>query len=267
MRTTRCRSRWRWIRVFLMRDDRRRLARARRRHRHAASAASVRWLRPRRGADLRRARDRARNEPSCSGMPTEAITDLPRDTAQALVSPLRAAYRTRANDATLAALAQHAIAALAGPCAFVERHRSAHQPRDRLGEGAARFIGVARATRRRVAHLSPSRFRHLFVAQTGVSFRAYLLWARVASGRGRRDGRAIVDGRGAGSRLRGLRASQPHVPAHVRHRARHPDQGVSSPMSLPKTQPVRRVRSRPRSRQAATFCDVDAARRVARPAR
>jgi AraC-like DNA-binding protein len=30
-----------------------------------------------------------------------------------------------------------------------------------------------------VAHLSPSRFRHLFVAQTGVSFRAYLLWARV----------------------------------------------------------------------------------------
>ena len=30
-----------------------------------------------------------------------------------------------------------------------------------------------------IANLSPSRFRHLFVAQTGVSFRAYLLWARV----------------------------------------------------------------------------------------
>ena len=30
-----------------------------------------------------------------------------------------------------------------------------------------------------LAHLSPSRFRHLFVAQTGISFRAYLLWARV----------------------------------------------------------------------------------------
>ena len=29
------------------------------------------------------------------------------------------------------------------------------------------------------AHLSPSRFRHLFVAQTGVSIPAYLLWARV----------------------------------------------------------------------------------------
>ena len=33
----------------------------------------------------------------------------------------------------------------------------------------------------RAAHLSPSRFRHLFVAQTGISFRAYLLWARVAT--------------------------------------------------------------------------------------
>lgn len=30
-----------------------------------------------------------------------------------------------------------------------------------------------------VAHLSSGRFRHLFVAQTGISFRAYLLWARV----------------------------------------------------------------------------------------
>ena len=33
----------------------------------------------------------------------------------------------------------------------------------------------------KVAHLSPSRFRHLFVAQTGISFRAYVLWARVTA--------------------------------------------------------------------------------------
>ena len=31
-----------------------------------------------------------------------------------------------------------------------------------------------------VAHLSPSRFRHLFVEHTGISFRAYLLWSRVS---------------------------------------------------------------------------------------
>ncbi|NCT69091.1 MAG: helix-turn-helix domain-containing protein [Rhodanobacteraceae bacterium] len=28
--------------------------------------------------------------------------------------------------------------------------------------------------------VAPSRFRHLFVAQTGTSFRAWLLWTRVA---------------------------------------------------------------------------------------
>ena len=42
-----------------------------------------------------------------------------------------------------------------------------------------------------VAHLSPSRFRHLFVAQTGISFRAYLLWARV--------GLAVARGMAGGS--------------------------------------------------------------------
>ena len=30
-----------------------------------------------------------------------------------------------------------------------------------------------------MAHLSPSRFRHLFAEQTGMAFRPYLLWARV----------------------------------------------------------------------------------------
>src|SRR5690606_20335290 len=29
------------------------------------------------------------------------------------------------------------------------------------------------------AHLSPSRFRHLFVAETGVPFRRYVLWQRL----------------------------------------------------------------------------------------
>jgi AraC-like DNA-binding protein len=32
-----------------------------------------------------------------------------------------------------------------------------------------------------VAHLSPSRFRHVFMAQTGITFRAYLLWLRIGS--------------------------------------------------------------------------------------
>jgi AraC-like DNA-binding protein len=111
---------------------------------------------------------------------TEAVADLPRDTAQALVGPLRAAYRAKASDATLVALAQQAIAALAGPvpasggvdpridCVLAWLRQRLDAPLS-LGDAAA------------VAHLSPSRFRHLFVQQTGVSFRAYLLWARVAT--------------------------------------------------------------------------------------
>lgn len=38
-------------------------------------------------------------------------------------------------------------------------------------------LDLARASA--IANLSPSRFRHLFVTETGISFRAYLLWARV----------------------------------------------------------------------------------------
>ncbi|HEY6511376.1 MAG TPA: AraC family transcriptional regulator [Burkholderiaceae bacterium] len=110
----------------------------------------------------------------------EAIVDLPPSAAQALVSPLRAAYRARASDAALVALAQSAIAALAGPMPS----SSAVDPRITrviawLRERLDSSVSLNDAAR--VAHLSPSRFRHLFVAQTGVSFRAYLLWARVAT--------------------------------------------------------------------------------------
>jgi len=107
-----------------------------------------------------------------------AIADLAAETAEALVAPLRSAYLAAASNEALIALAQDAIGALAGP---VPAH-SALDPRieraiawvrGRLG--APISLNEAAA----VAHLSPSRFRHLFVAQTGVSFRAYLLWARV----------------------------------------------------------------------------------------
>ena len=46
---------------------------------------------------------------------TAEIADLARDRVEALVSPLRTAYSARASDDTLAAMARHAIAALAGP--------------------------------------------------------------------------------------------------------------------------------------------------------
>jgi AraC family transcriptional regulator len=104
--------------------------------------------------------------------------DLEADAAQALVSTLRAAYAARAENTALIALGEHVVATLAGQVA------SAGSVDPRIGRAIAWMrarldSSLTLPAAAAVAHLSPSRFRHLFVAQTGVSFRAYLLWARV----------------------------------------------------------------------------------------
>lgn len=109
---------------------------------------------------------------------TVAIADLTRDTVEPLVSPLRAAYAARADDDVLVAMARHAIAVLAGPVPSSSSvdpriSRVIAWVRQRLDSSVSLRDAAS------LANLSPSRFRHLFVAQTGVSFRAYLLWARV----------------------------------------------------------------------------------------
>lgn len=109
--------------------------------------------------------------------PTE-MADLARDTVQALVRPLHSAYSARAGDDVLVAIARHAIAVLAGPLPSP----SSVDPRiDRVIAWVRQRLDAPLSLKdaASVAHLSPSRFRHLFVAQTGVSFRAYVLWARV----------------------------------------------------------------------------------------
>lgn len=97
---------------------------------------------------------------------------------QAAAAALRAVVDTRADHAALVAASQAAIADLAGPVRptdCIDRRISAATAWMRERLGAPIGLGDAAA----VAHLSPSRFRHLFVAQTGISFRAWLLWARV----------------------------------------------------------------------------------------
>jgi AraC family transcriptional regulator len=106
------------------------------------------------------------------------ITDLPGPIADVLVSALRQAHAQHEPDEALVALARQAIAALAGPVPPVHGvdpriDRAIGWVRQRLDASVSLTDAAA------VAHLSPSRFRHLFVAQTGISFRAYLLWARV----------------------------------------------------------------------------------------
>lgn len=106
------------------------------------------------------------------------ISDLAADVAEALVAPLRSAYVAAAGEEALIALGQGAVAAAAGHApaqAGVDPRiaRAIAWVRTRLD------VPISLREAAEIAHLSPSRFRHLFVAHTGVSFRAYLLWARV----------------------------------------------------------------------------------------
>ena len=105
------------------------------------------------------------------------IATLPRDEAEPLASALRRAFEAGAADDELEELALDAIFGLAGirPAGATDARVSnaIALMRDRLAqsltlEDVASEVG-----------LSPGRFRHLFVAETGIAFRAYLLWARL----------------------------------------------------------------------------------------
>ena len=106
------------------------------------------------------------------------ISALPPDAVAAITRALGDAWAAGADDTTLMAEARRALDMLAGaqpPGGQVDPRieRAIAWMRARLAEPLSLAQVAAQA------HLSPSRFRHLFVAQTGVSFRAYLLWARV----------------------------------------------------------------------------------------
>lgn len=97
--------------------------------------------------------------------------------AEAAVSGLRDQYVADASDRVLAQYAQGAICRLTGDPLVAPRSdpritTALAWMRERLAT-PMRLQDVAQAV-----HLSPERFRHLFVAHTGTSFRAWLLWAR-----------------------------------------------------------------------------------------
>ncbi|HRN61977.1 MAG TPA: AraC family transcriptional regulator [Luteimonas sp.] len=100
------------------------------------------------------------------------------DALHARATALHAAFMARADDGALVMRARQVIDYLAGTApapAPVDARVSAAL--DWIREQLDADITLAQAAA--IAHLSPSRFRHLFVEQTGISFRAYLLWARV----------------------------------------------------------------------------------------
>jgi AraC family transcriptional regulator len=106
------------------------------------------------------------------------VIEIPRLETEAAVERLRESYAAgeadeRLNSAargvltTLAALGDAKATTDSRVLAAIARIEQRLDRPIRLGEIAA---GV---------HLSPGRFRHLFAAETGVSFRAYVLWLRL----------------------------------------------------------------------------------------
>lgn len=104
-------------------------------------------------------------------------------------------------DRTAVSSALHALRAAAleqrGPRALVERARAVvHSLTEHAEPSVTSDERILRAVKyvnehlpapitlaevARVAHLSPSRFRHLFAEQTGMALRHYILWRRFAS--------------------------------------------------------------------------------------
>ncbi|MBD8066090.1 helix-turn-helix domain-containing protein [Devosia sp. PTR5] len=106
------------------------------------------------------------------------ITPLDADTTGGLAAELKHAFLTGADTNTLMAAAKRCFTLLIDGASFatptdprIERavaeiHRRINEPLT-LGEIAG------------IVNLSEGRFRHLFVSETGLHFRAYVLWARL----------------------------------------------------------------------------------------
>jgi AraC family transcriptional regulator len=109
------------------------------------------------------------------GAPIEA---LPLDMLDAMLGLVRDGIQPASPDEELIAAGQRAIALLVeqAPSGSVADPRILNA----IAEIQARLAGPLRlGDAAAAAHLSPSRFRHLFTLQTGTVFRAYVLWLRL----------------------------------------------------------------------------------------
>ena len=109
----------------------------------------------------------------------ERVVALSSGTLERHIEGLSTAYEIRAGNAALIALARDVVTALSGaipgPTSVPDTRiaRAVELIRERIGDTIP-LSAIAAAV-----HLSPDRFRHLFIQETGVSFRAYLLWQRL----------------------------------------------------------------------------------------
>ena len=108
------------------------------------------------------------------------IAAVPVGEAQRAAQRLRDSYANGESDEELNTVARSVLAELAA----VAEAAPATDPRVLNAIAAIEQRLERRLTLADVAatvHLSPSRFRHLFVTETGIAFRAYVLWLRLQS--------------------------------------------------------------------------------------
>jgi AraC-like DNA-binding protein len=108
----------------------------------------------------------------------DRIAALPPDLAAACCDRLRTAYAAEVDDPELNGVAQSLLADLAGPVSAAQ----GAEPRVRRAIAEIERRIATPISLGQVASalcLSPSRLRHLFAAETGLSFRGYVLWMRL----------------------------------------------------------------------------------------
>jgi len=109
------------------------------------------------------------------------LSALPQPEARRAAAALLDALRSHADADAMRAVARAAVATLAGTSGD---SAAACDPDTRIARALdhirSRVRGpVSLAEAAAAAALSPSRFRHRFVQETGTTFRAYLLWLRI----------------------------------------------------------------------------------------
>lgn len=107
----------------------------------------------------------------------DRITALEDGDARALRSALLPPYASGAADGELAEAALRAVAEVAGAVVAKPIDKRVLTVIDWLRARPDANLSLAQAAA--LAHLSPSRFRHVFVAETGTTYRAWLLWLRL----------------------------------------------------------------------------------------
>jgi AraC-like DNA-binding protein len=109
---------------------------------------------------------------------TGAITGLPdAPCAQAAAALAATFFGARRDDAAAVQSARSLVQALAGTAAAEPLDARIAAVRAHVERNVAGKLALADAAR--AVHLSPGRLRHLFMAQTGTTFRAYVVWQRL----------------------------------------------------------------------------------------